>query len=62
MSTGATDSRWFRAKGKICYGLLPLPLTQAEEKTFHDHNERVRVSSIRFGVEFTYRLVREAAK
>lgn len=62
MSTGATDSRWFRARGVACYGLMPLPLTEEEEKGFHDHNERVRTASVRTGLEFTYRLVLEAGR
>ena len=61
MSTGATDSRFFREKGMVCYGLMPLPVSEEEEGTFHNHNERVRVSSVRFGLEFTWNVILEAA-
>lgn len=62
MSTGATDSRFFREKGVACYGLSPCPTGEAEEKTVHDHNERVPVDSVAFGVQFIYEAVLEAAR
>ena len=62
MSTGATDSRFYRARGKTCFGLLPLPATEEDEKGFHGHNERVRVESVRFGVEFVYKVILEVGK
>jgi acetylornithine deacetylase/succinyl-diaminopimelate desuccinylase-like protein len=57
MSTGATDSRFFRAKGVTAYGLSPCPVGEEEERTVHDHNERVRVSSVAFGLEWMHRAV-----
>ena len=62
MTTGATDSRFFRAKGVQCYGLSPAPTGEEEEKTPHDHNERVRVESVRFGVQFVLEAVLDVAK
>ena len=59
MSTGATDSRFLRAKGIPCYGLLPLPVTQEDGDSVHNHNERVPISSIHYGVKMTWRLVEE---
>jgi acetylornithine deacetylase/succinyl-diaminopimelate desuccinylase-like protein len=59
MSTGATDSRFLRAKGVACYGLLPLPVTQEESDSVHNHNERVAVASVGQGVRMTYRILEE---
>ncbi len=54
MSTWATDSSQLRAKGVQAYGVI-WPLTPEEEATFHGNDERVRISSLGFGVEFLYR-------
>lgn len=59
MLTGATDSRYFRIRGVPAYGLLPLPATDEDFKGFHDHNERVPVASIEYGIRYTYRLLEE---
>ena len=62
MTTGATDSRFFRLKGVQCYGINPCPTGDAEEKTPHDHNERVRVESVRFGVRFVLDAVLDVSR
>ncbi len=62
MSTGATDSRFLRAKGVACYGLLPLPVTQEDSDSVHNHNERVSIASISYGVKMTWRIVEEVNK
>ncbi|HRY29439.1 MAG TPA: M20/M25/M40 family metallo-hydrolase [Elusimicrobiota bacterium] len=38
---GATDSRFFRAKGVRCYGLVPLVLTEEEYLLMHASDERL---------------------
>ncbi len=60
--TGATDSRFFRARGVPAYGLLPLPVTDEDIKGFHDHNERVAVSSVGYGVRLMMRIIDEVCR
>lgn len=62
MSTGATDSRFFRARGVESYGISPCPTGEGEDRTPHDHNERVRVESVGFGVRFVLETLLELAK
>lgn len=62
MSTGATDLRFFRTKGVQGYGISPCPVGEAEEATPHHHNERVRVGSVRRGLQFMLEVVREAGR
>lgn len=57
MSAGATDSRRLRARGLKAYGLVPFPITAEDKSRMHGDNERVRVSSVEFGVEFLRRLI-----
>ncbi len=59
MLTGATDSRFFREKGVPSYGIHPCPTGMAELRTIHNHNERIRVSSIVWGLQWLYELVLE---
>ncbi len=46
ISAGATDSRFFRAKGAIAYGIIPFTLTPEELETFHGKDERVRLEEL----------------
>ncbi len=59
MATGATDLRFFRAKGVPAYGISPCPTGEEEEGTVHGHDERVRVSSVKFGVRFVWDFVQD---
>ncbi|MGH8004735.1 MAG: M20/M25/M40 family metallo-hydrolase [Limisphaerales bacterium] len=61
MSTGATDSAELRAIGVACYGILPFPLTEADEARMHGHDERVSLKSFREGLSFIYRTLEEIA-
>jgi acetylornithine deacetylase/succinyl-diaminopimelate desuccinylase-like protein len=54
LSTGATDNARLRAVGIQAYGLLPFPLTQEDEGRMHGHDERVPISSLRFGLQVVY--------
>lgn len=60
--TGATDSRFFREKGVACYGIYPCPTTDEERGSVHDHNERVRVDSVKWGVRWLYEIVIELSR
>lgn len=62
MLTGATDSRFFRERGVPSYGIHPCPSGLEELRTIHNHNERVRVSSVKWGVRWLYELVLELGK
>lgn len=59
MATGATDLRFFRAKGVPAYGISPCPTGEEEEGTVHGHNERVRVASVKFGVRWVWDFVQD---
>ena len=61
MSTGATDSAELRAEGVTCYGILPFPLTEADEARMHGHDERVSLQSFTEGLAFMYRTLEEVA-
>lgn len=60
MSTWATDSSQLRERGVEAYGVL-WPATTAEEATFHSNDERIRISSLGFGVELLWRVLMETA-
>lgn len=56
LSTGATDSASLRRAGIQAYGLLPFPLTEADESRMHGHDERVAVSSLAFAVRLSWEI------
>jgi len=60
--TGATDSRFLRQKGVPVYGIHPCPTTEEERATVHNHNERVRVSSVKWGVTWLHEIVLEISR
>lgn len=61
MSTGATDSAELRVIGVDCFGILPFPLTEADEARMHGHDERVSLKSFTEGLAFIYRTLEEVA-
>jgi acetylornithine deacetylase/succinyl-diaminopimelate desuccinylase-like protein len=61
MSTGATDSAELRSIGVNCYGILPFPLTEADEARMHGHDERVALKSFTEGLAFIYHTLEEVA-
>jgi acetylornithine deacetylase/succinyl-diaminopimelate desuccinylase-like protein len=58
MSTGATDSRFFREKGVPSYGVSGLFLDPAVDARAHGRDERMRIQSYYEGQEFLWRLTR----
>lgn len=56
MSTGATDSRFFRAKGIPALGVSGLFSDPSVDARAHGRDERMRVQSFFEGHEFLYRL------
>jgi acetylornithine deacetylase/succinyl-diaminopimelate desuccinylase-like protein len=56
-----TDSRFFRARGAVAYGIFPFVMTQDELATIHGDDERLRVSELGLGVRRTYRVLLDMA-
>ncbi|MEW5916896.1 MAG: M20/M25/M40 family metallo-hydrolase [Gemmatimonadota bacterium] len=58
MSTGATDSRFFRAIGVPAFGVSGLFLDPTVDARAHGRDERMRMQSFFEGQEFLYRLTK----
>jgi acetylornithine deacetylase/succinyl-diaminopimelate desuccinylase-like protein len=58
MSTGATDSRFFRALGVPAYGVSGLFSDPTVDARAHGRDERMRIQSYYEGQEFLWRLTR----
>ncbi|MGE0552235.1 MAG: M20/M25/M40 family metallo-hydrolase [Gemmatimonadales bacterium] len=61
MSTGATDSRFFRARGVPALGVSGLFSDPAVDSRAHGRDERMRIRSFFEGQEFLYRLTQALA-
>jgi acetylornithine deacetylase/succinyl-diaminopimelate desuccinylase-like protein len=61
MSTGATDSRFFRALGVPAFGVSGLFSDPTVDARAHGRDERMRVQSFYEGQEFLYRLTKALA-
>jgi acetylornithine deacetylase/succinyl-diaminopimelate desuccinylase-like protein len=57
MSTGFTDSRFFRSIGIPTYGLMPVLLPRAEHGKIHGVDERIPLAGIAEMTEIVYALV-----
>ena len=58
MSTGATDSRFFRAQGVPAFGVSGLFSDPTVDARAHGRDERMRIQSYYEGQEFLYRLTK----
>jgi acetylornithine deacetylase/succinyl-diaminopimelate desuccinylase-like protein len=58
ISPGFTDSRVFRQRGVVAYGLIPVLLEPPEAATMHGHNERISVGNLRLGTQVLFEIVR----
>jgi acetylornithine deacetylase/succinyl-diaminopimelate desuccinylase-like protein len=58
MTTGATDSRFFRARGVPAFGTSGIFIDPADGQRAHGRDERLRVQSFFEGQEFLYRLTK----
>jgi len=60
MLNGFTDSHYFRQKGLIAYGFMPLEFGEVQEKAHmvHGANERISVKSLRDGIQRMVDLLR----
>src|SRR6185436_14492230 len=61
MSTGATDSRFFRAIGVPAFGVSGLFSDPSVDARAHGRDERMRAQSLYEGQEFLYRLTKALA-
>lgn len=61
MMPGATDARFFRARGVTAYGLMPVCLTSEEMATIHSVDERLQVAHLEQGARAIFHLVQQMA-
>jgi acetylornithine deacetylase/succinyl-diaminopimelate desuccinylase-like protein len=57
VATGFTDSRVFRRRGAVAYGLTPVLLDGHEAATVHGHNERISIDNLRLGCQVMFEVV-----
>ena len=58
ISTGFTDSRWFRARGTTCYGILPFISDFEVLRTMHGHDERIDIQSLGQGSRVIFEMIK----
>jgi acetylornithine deacetylase/succinyl-diaminopimelate desuccinylase-like protein len=61
ISTGFTDSHFFRDRGIACYGFAPFLIPAADEGGVHGNNERISVENVRRGAVLMRELVEQVA-
>ncbi len=55
--SGMSDSRFFRALGVPCYGIIPASLGMADLSSIHGVNEKMAVADVGEGAAFLYDLI-----
>jgi acetylornithine deacetylase/succinyl-diaminopimelate desuccinylase-like protein len=61
LTTGGTDSRFFRENGSICYGFQPMIPDEPNdelEKRMHGIDERITVENLVYGTSILYETVK----
>ncbi|MEO8218375.1 MAG: M20/M25/M40 family metallo-hydrolase [Acidobacteriota bacterium] len=58
VSPGTSDSRFFRSRGVVAYGISPFKVNYYDANTVHGVDERIRSNFFREGVHLTRRIVR----
>jgi acetylornithine deacetylase/succinyl-diaminopimelate desuccinylase-like protein len=61
VSPGYTDSRPFRERGAVAYGISPFVITKEELAALHGNDERLRESELGLGVRRLFRVLVEVA-
>lgn len=61
VSTGFTDSHWFRDLGIASFGFAPFVIPAADESGVHGNNERISIENVRKGTAVMLELVRGVA-
>ena len=62
LTTGGTDSRFFRRKGSVCYGFQPMYPEESSGKVVkreHGIDERISVENLVFGASVLYETVKK---
>jgi carboxypeptidase PM20D1 len=59
MSPGTTDSRFFRARGVVAYGIAPFKVNYYDTDGVHGNDEKIRTRFFGEGVSVTRNIVRE---
>jgi acetylornithine deacetylase/succinyl-diaminopimelate desuccinylase-like protein len=63
LTTGGTDSRFFRRRGSICYGFQPMHPEEATSgkvvKREHGIDERISIENLVFGTSVLYETVKK---
>lgn len=54
LSPGATDSRFFRAKGFDCYGIIPIMIPIEEVGMLHGKNEAITLENLKLGTKILF--------
>lgn len=57
VSTGFTDSHFFRDRGIASYGYAPFLIPQADGSGVHGNNERISIANVRRGTQMMYEIV-----
>lgn len=50
LSPAATDNRFFREKGLVCYGIIPVLISMEEVGLFHGTNEYLTIENLEMGL------------
>jgi carboxypeptidase PM20D1 len=61
LTTGGTDSRFFRENGSVCYGFHPMRPDEPNdmlEKRMHGIDERITIENLVFGTSIFYETVK----
>jgi acetylornithine deacetylase/succinyl-diaminopimelate desuccinylase-like protein len=54
LSPGATDSRFFRAKGFECYGIIPIMIPIEDLSMLHGKNESIALDNLKLGTKILF--------
>jgi acetylornithine deacetylase/succinyl-diaminopimelate desuccinylase-like protein len=58
ISAGFTDSRVFRQRGVVAYGLMPALLEPSDVAAIHGNNERISIENLRLGTQVLFEATR----
>jgi acetylornithine deacetylase/succinyl-diaminopimelate desuccinylase-like protein len=61
LSAGFSDSRYFRNRGVVAYGIIPVLLHPADLDAIHGHNERIEIDSFIKGIDIVYDTIKYLA-
>jgi acetylornithine deacetylase/succinyl-diaminopimelate desuccinylase-like protein len=61
MTSGVTDSAYFRSRNIAAYGFVPVVLTEAELATMHGKDERIALAQLQAAVRMYYEVVTQLA-